>query len=282
MKIIITGGTGFIGHNLINHLDLEKNKVYLISRKKILNKNFEVIRCSLENFEKKLQYIKKIEPDLLIHLAWGGIPDYSQKNSEQNYHIQKKFFKEVKKIKSITKIIVTGTCAEYKNQTGKVGEKSNISSNNFLGFYKTKIYNYLKKNFSKKVKIVWLRLFYVYGYSQRKDALIPYIIESIKKNKKIFFKKPTEGKDYINVQDVCQSIVFFSENKISGIFNVGTGKAYNPNQIYKMICKSLKIKIKIPNKMVEKNSNFIANIKKIEKKGWSPKLKLVNEIKNYL
>jgi len=175
MKILITGSTGFIGKNLINNKFFLKHKILLINSSK-LNKNKNILKSKIQNINFKINQIKSFNPEAVIHLAWHGIPDYGKVISKQNYKQQIKFFKTLKKVKSIKKIIVTGSCFEYGILSGKVNESKKIKKYNFFSKAKINIYKYITNNFSEETKIIWLRLFYVYGSKQRDNALIPYLI----------------------------------------------------------------------------------------------------------
>ena len=173
---------------------------------------------------------------------------------------------------------MTGSCAEYGLSSGKISEKNKTQTINGLSKYKIKIYNHIKNNFSKKIKITWMRLFYVYGKSQRKNALIPYLLNCVKNKRNIYLGEPYSARDFINVKDVCEAIVLFIKNPKSGIFNVGSGVAYNPLNIVNMISKNYKLKIKLDYDKKSKKTKSYANINKIKKLGWKPK----SSLKEYL
>lgn len=280
MKILITGASGFIGKNLLNNLS-EKYKIALITKKKIKNKKYIYIKSDLSNIKKYKKKILKFEPKILIHLAWEGIPDLGKINSKKNSKDQLDFFKFIIRIKSIKRIIVTGSCLEYGSLKGKIKEDRRIRNYSHFSKAKLKIYNFLKKNLKRKTKLVWLRLFYVYGKLQREDALIPYIINKIKEKKEIYLQEPYSAKDFVNVNDVCKAILIFIENNKSGVFNVGTGIATNPLQIVKIISKLKKVEFSLKYKN-NKKSSFYADTKKINKCGWKPDMSFIKYIKNLI
>ena len=84
MKILITGGTGFIGKNLLLEKFFLKHEVAVLTKKR-LSKEFIKINSEIQNIEDKIDKIKKFGPHVLIHLAWGGIPDYGKEMSKKNY-----------------------------------------------------------------------------------------------------------------------------------------------------------------------------------------------------
>ena len=96
-KILITGGSGFIGTNFINYLDTKnKFKIYNIDKissvstpekfKKINNKKkYQFIKLNLINFLNLKKCIKKIKPDIIVHMAAESHVDRSIDNPEKFY-----------------------------------------------------------------------------------------------------------------------------------------------------------------------------------------------------
>jgi nucleoside-diphosphate-sugar epimerase len=281
MKLIITGATGFIGKNLLKEKELKKHEVIILTNKK-LKKKTKKINSNIENINKKIKQVIKFGPEILIHLAWEGIPNYGKKNSYKNYIKQKKFFKALRKVKTIKKIIITGSCFEYGILKGSPNEKKNITSMTDFSKAKIAIYRYLKNEFSKSVRIIWLRLFYVYGIGQRNDALIPYLIKNLMNGKKIYLKEPYAARDFINVKDVCNVIVNFIKINKQGIYNVGTGKSNNPVKIINYILKDIKSDSVIKFNKLKKHSNFFANIRKLRKVYFNKNISLNKGIKDLI
>lgn len=105
------------------------------------------------------------------------------------------------------------------------------------------------------------------------------MIKKIKKNQTIKLKRPYDERDFINVCDVCNSIVLFMNNKKAGIYNVGSGVAYSPLNIAKIISGLLKLKLKIEYSNKLSKNSFCADIKKISKIGWKQKYTLKKYLK---
>ena len=234
MNILITGASGFIGFNLLNKLsDNKKYKILALSRKKNLNKiskNIKTLKSDLVMSNSSFNLIKVFSPQILIHLAWQDIPDYSKKKSQINFLKQKFFFQKINKLTSLKKIIVTGSCSEHKN-------KHHLTSKFFVNS-KNKIKKLIKK---QKKNLIWLRLFFVFGQRQRKKALIPSIVSSIKNKQLIELKKPDMINDYIHVNDVLKFITsHLNKTDENQEYDVGSGygfKALDIMNFYKNIFK---------------------------------------------
>ena len=130
MRVLITGGNGFIGSEILNLLIKKKYKVLNLCRNDVIKNSYATYyKCDLF---KPNTYIKKIinfNPEILIHLAWNGIPDFNKKNCNQNEKFSKKFIKETAKLKSIKKIIVAGSCFEIKYKKNSCSEKKLFDNN---------------------------------------------------------------------------------------------------------------------------------------------------------
>lgn len=278
MKILISGGSGFIGRNLISFLDQNYNeyKILSISRNPPQEKSsrVSVLKLDLNHVEKEFDKIKKFNPDVFLHLAWEGIPDYSEENSKRNYINTLKIINLITSNTSCKKIISTGSCWEYNdgNLFGKCNEDMFIEPSKPFSIYKNKIYKDVMK-ISKKNFLVfnWLRLFYVYGLHQKKESIIPSLINAVKNNNKIKINFPSNKNDFIYIDDVVEIIAkFIFTNKPSGIYNIGTGVNTSIYNLLKIIDLKIHNNNQLSKKYFDKidiskfNQNFYACTKKIK------------------
>lgn len=274
-KILITGASGFIGKEVVKELIKHKYQLLCLSRKNYNDrKNLTWLKSSLLLSKKNISKIVEFKPYALIHLSWEKIPNFSKKNCKKNLKDNIFFLKQIKEITTIKKLIITGTCFEYKNQ-----EKRRIETDktNFIDEFaktKLKIFNFLKKNFNKSYKFVWFRIFYAYGPHQREGSLIPYLLNSLKNNEIVEIKNPNFSNDFIYVSDIAKiirkSIKFNIE---SGIYNLGSGKPTSIKSIIRLIekIKNKKFKLKFGSNVNKKT--FYANMNKTNK---------MFKIKNYI
>lgn len=271
MKILITGANGFLGKNLLKKLDNDSFKVLLVVKSiKYYQKNILVIEDNIGQLKKKnLNVIKKFKPEIIINLAWTGIPNYSFRNSIINFFNHFKFISTLCELKSVKKIIMTGSCWEYSPNSGNCKETDRVIPRNEFTWSKISLLNELRRITKlNKINFIWLRIFFMYGKFQKKKSLIPYIIKSLKNNKKPKIENPSNKNDFIHVDDVCDIIIsFINKNKVSGIFNVGSGKLNSVIEIYNKILKKLKLiknkKYQIIKKKEKRYRYNRADIKKI-------------------
>ena len=264
IKILITGGTGFIGSHLIKKLSEKKIKVISISRSnKINNSDIIWIKSDLKLSNKNFNYIKNLKPEIIIHLAWENIPYFSKEMCKKNLDKTKYFFKRILALSSVKKIIVSGSCFEYSKKYGKKREINKVNLINNFPKTKNIIYSFLEKIRKKHQSLAWFRIFYAYGPGQRKESLIPMLINSFKEEKKIEIKTPQLSNDYVYVDDVVNIIINSTKIKFkSGIYNLGSGKYTKTIDIIEQIQKIKKKKLNLLLGNNNKKNIFFANMDK--------------------
>ena len=132
MKVLVTGATGFIGNHIVRKLLLGKNDVIATSSSiakasdydwinKVEYKELKIDQLNLEiNY---FEYFNK--PDLIIHLAWLGLPNY---NSEIHLTQAKMHFELITNMvkNGVKKVAVLGSCQEYGMIEGCLKETDEI------------------------------------------------------------------------------------------------------------------------------------------------------------
>jgi len=296
-KLLIVGGTGFIGSKLAKKAVKKKWKVISISTHKP-KKNRKIpkvkyIICDI--FKKKLLEKKiKINFDYVVNL--GGFVDHSNKIKTYNSHyIGCKNLAEIFIKKSITSFVQIGSGLEYGSSKSPQSENFNCKPNLIKSIYgKSKLLStlYLKKLFNEnKFPITILRLYQAYGPGQDTNRFIPIIIKGCINNEKFPCTEGKQFRDFIHVNDVVKAIIksLISKKSKGEIFNIGSGK---PKQIKKIIVDIKKIiktgqplygKIKMRKDEKLKMYPSIKKAKKLIK--WSPKISfkrgIINTINSY-
>ncbi len=245
-KILILGGSGFIGQNLI--IKLKKLRFGAItSMSRSLPKRqrkisgVEYIACDISNF-KKLK--KKIIHDYEYIINLSGNIDHKNKiqNLKTHYvgckNIVSLFLK--KKIKLFIQI---GSSLEYGNAKSPQKESISCKPESSYGLAKFKATNFLQRmNYKNKFPFIVLRLYQIYGPFQKLDRLIPHAIFSSLKNKQFKCTDGIQLRDFVYIDDLTDLFVkILKKNKIKyGIFNVGYGKPIQIKNILLLIKKIAK------------------------------------------
>ena len=230
MKVALTGGTGFIGQHVRKLLAKSEHEVLLLFRKqaKIIelraNEKFVIADIS-EDRDDWFDYLD--QPDVLLHLAWGGLPNYLD-----NYHveielpIQSKFLTKVV-ASGLPKLVVTGTCYEYGLTSGALVESQETNPNTPYGVAK----DHLRKSLSDlrsefKFELTWARIFYPYGDGQSEMSIYSQLRAAMLNGDQQF--KMGNGKqvlDFISVEKVASTLVSLTTGCAGvGLVNIGSGE----------------------------------------------------------
>jgi UDP-glucose 4-epimerase len=295
MKLLLTGATGFIGKPVLSSLIYNINEVSILnltkSHSNTKSNRVEFFNCDLSNPETYFTKVEEFAPEVVIHLAWEGIPNFSLEMCAKNILSSIRFIEFVTKLASCKKIIITGSCFEYNNKIGVCKETDSVTPNDYFTFAKKTVLSFLELE-CKKNNIVysWARLFYVYGSNQRQGSLIPTLIETLKSNKTLDLRTPKNANDFIHVNDVADGIMKMATKSIeSGIYNLGSGTSTNVIEVSKIVELALSGNDMFTKDLVERTINsvkivdFNADIEKsIKKLDWIPKIGLREGIKSLI
>lgn len=249
MNVIVTGGNGFIGSNIVRKLLKEGHSVFVLSNhtnniEDLLKdiKYSELSSNQLKEFLYPLEdKILEFSPDVLIHCAWSGGSSYEQINSTSqftdNISIGIKLLNTLKQIPNKkVKFIGIGSFSEYGNLIEPAKETLQENPINLYGLSK-----YTFKRLSKlfcddnNINWVWARPCYVYGSGDVKTRLIPRLVKSFKNNENIELDECLSTLDYLHIDDFTELLYSLLKSKETGVFNICSGKQYKLKKIIETI-----------------------------------------------
>ena len=266
-NIIVTGGLGFIGSNLIELL-LEKN-FQVINLDKISyssnfyntlefknNKNYKFYKCDLNNFKKLNLIINKFKPNCIFNLAAEthvdrsieSPKDFIQSNIMGVFNLLE-IFKEYSKKYNKSRLIhistdevygdiINGRSDEnYKYQPSSPYAASKASSDHLVSSY-VRTYN---------IPAIVTNCSNNYGPNQHPEKLIPKLIYNIINNKPLpIYGNGKNSREWIYVKDHCEALIkVFKKGKIGEFYNIGSNKNLNNIEISKELLNLAKTKIKV-------------------------------------
>ena len=237
MKILITGASGFLGRHVLEGLNQSRHKISALARRSVNIDNILLLKGDLDNLNTIKPKIIEFQPDVVIHLAWQGIPDYSQKTSRLNLNLSIDFLDFILDHTECNKIITAGSCWEYGKEQGACKESDTIVPKNYFTWAKHALNQYLSIKCAEKGAILnWFRIFYVYGPGQREESLIPTLIKSISRSKAPTIKTPMNKNDFVYVGVVAKAFaVAVDINLPSGNYNLASGESTSVYDVCRIV-----------------------------------------------
>jgi dTDP-6-deoxy-L-talose 4-dehydrogenase (NAD+) len=248
-KILVTGATGFIGSYVVPELIKQGFSVIASSgneEKARHAKWFDstiFIPFDFKSFETAVDYFDFFHrPDLMIHLAWEGLPNYrSSFHVEENLPRHKDFLANLIK-NGLRDLTITGTCLEYGMQEGCLSEDMPVFPSNAYAVAKNDLRKYLealRQEYSFSFK--WVRLFYMYGKGQNPNSLLSQLDKAIANGDKAFNMSGGEQvRDFLPVEKVAGYIVKIAlQDTIDGVINCCSNEPVSVKEFVKNYVRTL-------------------------------------------
>lgn len=297
MNILVTGGAGFIGSNLVDKLISLNHKVTVIDN---------LSRGSLKNINKKAKFIKldikdslekafsKNQFNVIFHTAAHIDARESVKdpyfNAEQNIMGTLNLLKNCKKF-GVKKIIFSSSggaiyCDKVKLPTKENDLEQPISPYGISKIAIEKYLIYYKALFN--IDFVSLRYSNVYGPRQDLQGkgytgVVSIFINNLLKNKKCFINGTgKQTRDYVFVKDVVDANIKAMKKKVNGIFNIATSKETSVNELYKLLAKLIKSDLKPEYKSAPEGEQIRSCLSYEKAKrllNWAPKIGISEGLK---
>tara|TARA_X000000950_G_C13903214_1_gene655705 strand:+ start:2119 stop:2988 length:870 start_codon:yes stop_codon:yes gene_type:complete len=251
MKIVITGGAGFLGYYIANEAIKKKHTVTVIDKNIVnKNKNIHYIKSDFGNKKALSKIIKK--DDVIFHLA--AISDINDANKSGITTVKENILKtvqllEVCKNKKIKKFIFASSIYVH-SVLGGLYRVSKKSSELFVE-------EYAKKN---KFNFIILRFGSVYGAKQSiKNNISNIVYHAIKKNKLIYSGNKKSSRSFVHVKDVAAACINLLSKKYDNkIVLISGNEVKSITSIMNIIRKKLSINSKL-NFQNKKDNHYINN-----------------------
>ena len=254
MRILVTGGAGFIGSNIVKILEARGDETVIVddfshaSHKNLANVKGEIICGDILDQE---LYKKLPKVDAVIHEA--AITDTTVTDDTRMMMVNYNGFKNIlnfcldKKIR----LVYASSAGVYGNATIAMKEDGEIIPHNTYAYSKYQCDLLMKKvtaQFSTPI-IVGLRYFNVYGpneYHKGSSASMTYqLYLQMKEGKQPrVFKFGEQKRDFIYVKDVARITIEALNSKKTAVLNVGTGTPRSFNDIIASLNKTMGIDLK--------------------------------------
>ena len=304
MKLLITGGLGFIGSHLVKSLIKKNHDITILTKSlskksnlSIQTKNIHIKKVDVTNFQKVGKIIENLKPDMIIHLAGNTSHSKSFERPLQDVDSNTKttlfMLEKIREMNLSCRFLLGSTFIVIgRPKKLPVTEKSSCNpttiygTNRLASEHLCKIYHDL---YGINTNI--FRITNSYG---PKEQIIPnknavnFLIHQAFKNEKLrIYNKGEFFRDLIYVDDVIQGIItIMKKGKPGELYWISSGKKLWFKKFAKILQNLTDCKINYPatpkyTKKVDVG-NFVVNNSKLKSLGWKPKVSIDEGIKNTL
>ena len=243
MNILVTGGSGFIGRNIVKVLKEQGNEVGSLDIKEKNSVADYHITCDIRNRHMVEKALKGI--DYVFHLAAVTSPPEFENLTVDGYDVNVLGTYNIlaaSQVNKVKKVVIASSSSIYGNSSGMTSEDS--PPKKFGNFYPlTKMINEMTAKMFKDygLEVVALRYFNTYGIGENSkgpySSVIWKFIESIRNSKKpVIYGDGKQSRDFVYVKDVAIASLLSMEKGVPGeTYNIGSGRSTAFNAIFDIV-----------------------------------------------
>jgi ADP-L-glycero-D-manno-heptose 6-epimerase len=253
LNLLVTGGAGFIGSNLV----LELQEQFPVARLTVIDdfrsgdfKNLggyrgDFVAADLATLEWERQFGDE-KFDGIFHMA--SITDTTDYNQFRQTHDNVESFRRLLRFarRNNTRVVYASSAATYGNTTGASSESASAAPSNVYAFSKAIMDNLARRAAAEDDDwvIVGLRFFNVYGPREAHKGMPASMVYHLSRQmvageRPRIFKFGEQQRDFVYVKDIVHGCVRAFEALKSGIYNLGSGEARSFNELVQILNQAL-------------------------------------------
>lgn len=230
MRVLVTGGAGFVGQHLVSHLHRSEHETILLVREVYgmgqplpetlakLRQQLHLVYADLRNFRLTSRALKEAQPELIIHLAAAGVSDpylAVQKALRHNVTGTINLLRAAfERLDSTTRVIVTRTPGEATPSNPYQASKA--AAWKFCQMYAHE----------RQWPINGATIFQAYGPGQPGNTLVPSALAAARQGRDFPMTSGAQERDWIYIDDVVTGLIKLAESGIEPgqSIDLGTGR----------------------------------------------------------
>lgn len=231
MRILVTGGSGFVGRALLSALS---GRAELCgsgrgAAPEGLGGGVAWTPCDLLAEGAAANLVERVRPDVLVHAAWHTRPGGYLHDREENaaWLAASERLLEAFATAGGRRFVGIGSCAEYAAGSEPCHEtRTPLSDATAYAAAKATFFRRLESlREAGEMESAWARLFFVYGPGEHPSRLVPSLISRLLAGEAAETGPAELRRDYVHVADVARALARLATTGLTGPLNLGSGRA---------------------------------------------------------
>lgn len=285
MKLLVTGGSGFLGGALVRQARARGHSVAILSRQAGTSAAPGVIPLVGSLAEPPWEQIAAFGPDTVVHAAWIATPGiYLDSPENADWMRWSRTFAGRLPALGVRHLTVLGTCIEYGMTGQRLHETlSPIAPVSPYARAKAELHTALDNDLAGTgMGLAWARIFYPYGSGEHPARLASSLLTRVLSGESITLKTPHGTKDYIHRDDIGRALLTLAETRCQGPINVGTGEGVTVEFLARTLASLVghPERVIVPPDAPRDPLDFVvADVSRLHSLGWRPEVGLVDGLR---
>lgn len=224
-KVLVTGGSGYIGAHVVEALRRRGADVVALSRSMQPDNHGTGVQCSFADID--MRWLAEHGPfDVVLHLAWTDGFDHNAASHIDNLPLHVRFVREVLSA-GIAQFAGLGTMHEIGYWEGEISETTPTRPRSMYGVAKNALREVTRLETEKAgATFQWLRPYYILGDDARNNSIFSKILRWEAEGKDTFpFSSGLNRYDFIDVRELAAQITAASlQKEVTGIIECCSGE----------------------------------------------------------
>ncbi len=248
MRVLVTGGAGFIGSHIVDRLLADGHQVAAVLRPTTSTARLEGVTDRITTFRGDVgapdawrRDLAAWRPEACVHTAWYAEPGKYLESTESIAALtQGLTLLEELAAMGCRNVVATGTCFEYDTDAGLLTEETPVRPRTLYAACKLALGVVAAQRAAQLgVRFAWGRIFYVYGPYEDPRRMVPALILTLLRGEPFAATTGEQVRDYIHVDDIASALVALATHGCEGVFNVCSGQPATIAELMRIVGRRL-------------------------------------------